>query len=170
MGAGGWQARLPGRAVVDRWAIGGSYQGGGCWVVGGLVEMNGEGEVVEVAGNEGAGEAVDKAVDAVDERPAKDGVDGDSVPEGNANGDGASIGASIWDKVRDNGSKDAVGVGIGIVFRVGDGAGEADGVKWGAWVVKFDEGFDAGRVEFGEVLVVGVEAAIEAGAGVKKAG
>eukprot|EP00977_Amphora_coffeiformis_P025255 scaffold18907_cov90-Amphora_coffeaeformis.AAC.1 len=57
---------------------------------------------------------------------------------------------------------------VTIIAGVGDGAGQADGFKWGGGVVELDEGFDAVGVGSGEGLVEGVEATVEAGAGVEQ--
>jgi hypothetical protein len=55
-----------------------------------------------------------------------------------------------------------------IVTGVGDGAGQADGFKGGGGVVELDEGFDAVGVGSGKGSVEGVEATVEAGAGVEQ--
>eukprot|EP00977_Amphora_coffeiformis_P023978 scaffold14878_cov115-Amphora_coffeaeformis.AAC.1 len=55
-----------------------------------------------------------------------------------------------------------------IVAGVGDGAGQADGFKGGGGVVELDEGFNAVGVGSGKGSVEGVEATVEAGAGVEQ--
>eukprot|EP00977_Amphora_coffeiformis_P023181 scaffold12354_cov176-Amphora_coffeaeformis.AAC.1 len=58
-------------------------------------EGNGEDVVVQVAGNEGVGMAVDEAADGGDEWPTQDGGDRDGIAKGNAHGGRAAIGVGI---------------------------------------------------------------------------
>eukprot|EP00977_Amphora_coffeiformis_P027893 scaffold34657_cov110-Amphora_coffeaeformis.AAC.1 len=70
--------------------------------------------------------------------------------------------------VGDHGTEEAVVWEGRIIAGVGDGAGQADGFKGGGGVVELDEGFDAVGVGSGEGSVEGVEATVEAGAGVEQ--
>ena len=56
------------------------------------------------------------------------------------------------------------GEGVGVT----DGAGEADGFEGLVSVVEVDERVDAARLSIGDVVVKGVETAVEAGAGVEE--
>eukprot|EP00977_Amphora_coffeiformis_P022786 scaffold11497_cov122-Amphora_coffeaeformis.AAC.1 len=51
-----------------------------------------------------------------------------------------------------------------VITGVRDGAGQADGFKWGGGVIELDEGFDAVGVGSSKGSVEGVETAVEAGA------
>eukprot|EP00977_Amphora_coffeiformis_P023591 scaffold13723_cov106-Amphora_coffeaeformis.AAC.1 len=70
--------------------------------------------------------------------------------------------------VGDHGTEEAVVWEGRIITGVRDGAGQADGFKWGGGVVELDEGFDAVGVGSGEGSVEGVEATVEAGVGVEQ--
>lgn len=172
----GWSLRWrrlghPGRAVVDgrsMWSSDESWSrksGGRSWIFQG----DGEGGV-KFAGNERFGNSVDDAVDALDEGPADDGIDGDVFTKGDAKKDWAAIVQEVGKVVRDDGSKLAMGNGFGDVggVRVSDSTSEADRLEGCIRIIEFDKVGHTGRILGGECLVVGVHAAVESSTGVQE--
>jgi hypothetical protein len=154
---------------VGRVGLGGECAGG--WVGGWILHGNWK-RCVEFTSKEGLRRAIDEAVDGGDEGPSDDSVDGDVFTECDAEGDGVAIGEEVREVVSNDGTQesdcDSVGDSRGVWLC--DGSGESDGLEGCGRVVKFDEGFNTGWVSCGDVFVVGVDAAVETGAGVKKGG
>ena len=87
-----------------------------------------------MAGEEGAGAAVDQTVDGVAERPAKDGVDGDVVVDERVRED-------IGDDCAEE-TSEVLWCEGGWVF---DCSGESDGFERLVGVIEVDKGVHAGR-------------------------
>ena len=78
------------------WCDGGFGNSGGC--IGRGLQSNGEGGV-KVTGKEGAGGAVNEAMNSGAERPTEDSVDGNIVAKGNGKVDGAAVGKSVREDI-----------------------------------------------------------------------
>ena len=101
------------------------------------------------------------------EWPAKDGVDGDVVAEGDGEKDGVAIRKGVWEDVSDYGAEEAVKIGGIEGVRVANSSGQPDRFEGLVGVVKVDETVDAGGVCLGELFVERVHTTVKTGAGVE---
>ena len=102
------------------------------------------------------------------EWPAKDGVDGDVVAEGDGEKDGVAIRKGVWEDVSDYGAEEAVKIGGIEGVRVANSSGQPDRFEGLVGVVKVDETVDAGGVCLGELFVERVHTTVKTGAGVEQ--
>ena len=81
--------------------------------------------------------------------------------------DGGAIRKGVGEDIGNNSTEETAEVGRLEGGGVADCAGKADGFEWFVLVVEFDKRVDTSWEFGGKVVMEGVEAAVEAGAGVE---